>query len=238
MTARPAMLLGVVVLFAAGCGGGGAGAESTAPPPPPPTAESGPPDPGDAMDEFVAAAAAKDAEAMWARLTPRSRKRLGPSLEDFRTGAAARLEAQLAPLAGPKARRVLSERITLDVGVAAVAAPGAAFAAALRLEADEWLLELGGPIRIRPLRPDPGETVDSLTQVAAEFKASSPILEAGLWLDGTAVPAKSGGTSPSYITVFAEVSKLALGPHSMVAFVVAGEEASALAWAFRAEPEA
>lgn len=233
-------LIAAVCLLATGCAGGGDERE-TAPAPSPSlpatTAAAAPADPGEALDAFIEAAAAADTQAMWELLTERSRERLGPSIAEFRAGAGARLAERLASLAAANAGPVLSERITLDVGVAAVAGPGAAFAAAVRLEEGEWLLELGAPIRIRPLRPDPGETVHTRTQVAAEFKAPSAILEAGLWIDGRAVPARGGGVSPSYLTVFAEVRELRAGAHSTVAFVLAGEDAGALAWPFRAEPE-
>jgi hypothetical protein len=233
-----ALLLSVLV--ATGCAGSGEEPESTqtpARPAPAATAEAAPADPGQALHAFIEAAAATDTEAMWNRLTARSRERLGPSLAAFRAGAGARLAARLSSLASANAGQVLSEQITLDVGVAAVAGPGAAFAAATRLEDGEWLLELGTPIRIRPIRPDPGETVDERTQVAAEFKAPSAILEAGLWVDGRAVPARSGGVSPSYLTIFAEVGHLGLGSHSTVAFVLTDEGAGALAWPFRSAPD-
>jgi hypothetical protein len=240
MRVRRALLL--AVLLATGCAGGGEEPESApAPTSPAPvtTAEAAAPaDPGAALDAFIEAAAATDTKAMWSRLTARSRERLGPSLAAFRAGAGARLAERLASLASANAGQVLSEQITLDVGVAAVAGPGAAFAAATRLEDGEWLLELGSPIRIRPILPDPGETVDERTQVAAEFRAPSAILEAGLWVDGRAVPARSGGVSPSYVTIFSEVGHLQLGSHSTVAFVLTDEDAGALAWPFRAAPGA
>ncbi len=234
--ARRVVLLAALCLLAAGCAGADREQESASTTSAPrPSTDASPPEPGETLDAFVTAAAANDTKAMWLLLTARSRARLGPSLSAFRRGAGAKLVARIAPLAAPAVSRVLSERITLDVAVAAVAAPDAAFAAALRLENGNWLIELGGPIRIRALVPDPGESVAALVHVAAEFKAPTAISEAGLWLDGRAVPAKGGGVSASYLTVFGEAGELAFGAHSMVAFVVAGDEAAALAWPFQAE---
>jgi hypothetical protein len=232
------MAVGVFLL--AGCaGGGGEDAETTAPPPP----ASEPLEellqevertrPGVVLRDFVRAAARRDAPRMWQRLSVPTRRRLGPTLDRFRGDAARALELELASL-GRRHELILSQTITSTFAVAAVGRGAEAYAAALRLENGLWRVELGSPVRIRPLRPKPAETVPRRTQLAAEVAAGATIVEAGLWLDGVAFPTRGGGATPSELTMFGEASALSAGAHSVVAFASTGANAAARAWTFRA----
>ena len=196
--------------------------------------------PGTALRAFVAAAQAGRYDRMWAQLSRASRARLGPSLTRFRHGAGRPLRAQLAQFS-PRVRLILDERIDVRIGVAAVAgmrraADGArygAFAAAARVDGSAWRLELAGPVRLHAVRPNPGERVVRRTQIAAGVAAHAPIVEAGLWLDGLAFPARGGATDPRHLTMWDEAPQpLRAGRHSVVAFASAGRPASALAWTF------
>ena len=177
---------------------------------------------------------------MWRQLSRTSRARLGPSLTRFRHGAGHSLRARIAAFS-PRARLILDERIDVRLGVAAVAGMtrtrgGArydAFAAAARAEGSRWKLELAGPVRLHAIRPNPGERVVRRTQIAAGVAAHAPIVEAGLWLDGLAFPARGGATDPRHLTMWDEAPQpLRAGRHSVVAFASAGRTASALAWTF------
>jgi hypothetical protein len=88
-------------------------------------------------------------------------------------------------------------------------------------------------ISIRPLGPEPGETVGGIPQVAAEIEARTAIENASLFVDGTALDLKEGALSDRRKTVYgAPVSSLSSGRHVVVAAVRAGESAAARAWTF------
>jgi hypothetical protein len=226
------------VLLVAGCSGESGETESPPPSPEPAVdeilSELERSRPGVVLQDFVRAAARGDEGRMWERLSAPSRRRLGPSLPGFRRRAAPQLELELASL-GRRHRLTLSQAVTSSFAVAAVGRASQIYAAALRLEDGLWGVELGGSMRIEPLRPKPGETVVRRTQLAAEVTAGSPIVEAGLWLDGLAFPSRGGGASPNTLTMFGETASLAGGAHTVVAFASTNANASARAWAFRAQ---
>jgi hypothetical protein len=229
--------LAVALLLVAGCSGENDEAESP-PPPPEPAAEELLSEvertrPGVVLQDFVRAAARSDEGRMWERLSEPARRRLGPTQSGFRRRAARALEQELAPL-GRRHELVLSQAITPTFAVAAVARGSMVYAAALRLERGLWRVELESPVRIEPLRPKPGETVSRRTQLAAEVRAGSPILEAGLWLDGLAFPSRGGGTTPDALTMFGETPTLSSGRHTVVAFASTAAHAAARAWPFQA----
>jgi hypothetical protein len=213
--------------------------ETEAPPPPPEPAveellgEIERARPGVVLRDLVGAAARGDGRQIWERLSAPTRRRLGPTLNAFRREAAPALEQELASL-GRRPELILSQTITPTFAVAAVGQASEVYAAALRREGGLWRVELASPIQIQPLRPKPGERVLRRTQLAAEVTAGTPIVEAGLWLDGLAFPSRGGGQTPSELTMFGETSVLARGPHLVIAFASTRTNASARAWAFRA----
>lgn len=88
-------------------------------------------------------------------------------------------------------------------------------------------------LKLRVLGPEPGSTAASLPQVAAEIRAATPIDDTTLLVDGTPIDTKSGGPSPSYISIYgAPAAALASGRHVAVAFARAGESGRAVAWTF------
>ena len=193
-------------------------------------------DPGRALEAFAAAAHERNAEAMWALLSRPSRMRLGPSLEEFRHAAATRLQRTVGRVGGPSSQLVLAVRITTRWAVAAAERarlPYAVYAAALRREGGAWKLELADPLRVRALRPEPAERLARAHgMVAAEFKAQGAIAEAGVWLDGQAIPTRGGGPTPAYLTAYGDSGPLEPGRHSVVAFASTNRHAAALAWMF------
>lgn len=169
---------------------------------------------------------------MWERLSAPTRRRLGQTLGGFRREAARSLEQELRAL-GRRHRLILSQTITPPFAVAAVGRGSRIYAAALRLENGLWRVELDAPLQVLPLRPKPGETVQRRTQLAAEVKAGTPILEAGLWLDGLAFPTRGGGPTSSALTMFGETAQLSPGAHTVIAFASTAAHAAARAWSFR-----
>jgi hypothetical protein len=238
---RAAAALAVALALAgAACDGGGktTGAERTV------TVASSPPrpaGPGETLRRFVDAARARDSARMWALLSVPSRKRLGSNATVFEQRFAPRVQRALAPFRTSAYDVIVNVPITPRFGIAAVAAKKAekrfgAFAAALRRERGGWRVELRGPVRISPLRPDPGEQLgrQRLTQLAAAIDAAGPVLEAGFWYDGHAVEGKVGGLDPAHVTIYTESSHVPKGRHSVVVFASTHGSASAIAWTFTA----
>jgi hypothetical protein len=225
------------LLLIAGCAGESKEARESTPPPPPAEvdellAEVEQTRPGVVLRDFVRAGARGDEQRMWERLSEPTRRRLGPTLAGFRREAARDLERELRALGGRR-RLILSQTITPPFAVAAVGRGLRVYAAALRLEDGLWRVELDAPLQVEPLRPEPGETVQRRTQLAAEVKAGMPILEAGLWLDGIAFPSRGGGPTSSALTMFGETPSLTRGEHTVVAFASTAAHAAARAWSFR-----
>lgn len=222
----------IVLVSPAACGGGADEGETrTSPRQAAPRAALLGPD--ETFTEFVRAAARGRARAAWALLSPGSRRRYGPTFSRFRADGFRRLRRRARPFRG-SFDVVLAGRITERWGLAAATAGEATFGSALRIDRRRWTVELGGPIRVEAVRPEPGERVTTRTQIAAEVKAGARIEEAGLWLDGRALPARGGGLEPDALTMFAESGDLAPGRHSAVAFTSTARNAVALAWTFTA----
>ena len=196
--------------------------------------------PGRVLTRFVRAARAENVGAMWELLSIPSQRRLGPTLEAFRAAGGRRLAQELGRFLPGRSRVFLEEPITGTFAVAAYGGrtelgerrPFASYAVALRLEEGGWRIELGGPVELRPLGPDPGETQSGPFQLAAGAKANAPIMEGGLWLDGRAVPGRTAG-QPNDVTMFSDArGRVPAGPHAVVAFAATFADASALAWNF------
>jgi hypothetical protein len=178
---------------------------------------------------------------MWELLSQPTQRRLGPSLERFRIGAGRSLARELGAFVPGRSRAFLDEPITTLFAVAAYggrarvggARPYATYAAALRREGGAWRLELGGPVALRPLGPDPGAFEDGAFQVATEVESAAPIVEGGMWLDGQAVPGRTAGLGATRMTMFSDARPgLPQGPHGIVAFASTFADASAIAWTF------
>ncbi len=71
-----------------------------------------------------------------------------------------------------------------------------------------------------------------MLQVAAQFTAPARITQAGLWVDGRAIPGEPKG-SPSRFTVYGPTPRLAKGTHTAAAFAQAGGGARVTVWTFR-----
>jgi hypothetical protein len=231
------LLAAAAVLLLAGCAGDANEAEASNPPSPPAEvdellAEVERARPGAALLDFVRAGARGDERRMWQRLSAPTRSRLGPTLAGFRGEAARSLEEELQAL-GRRHELILSQTIAPPFAVAAVRRGFRVFAAALRFEDGLWRVELNAPLQVLPLRPRPGEVVRRRTQLAAEVKAGTPIIEAGIWLDGVAFPTRGGGPTSNALTMFGESAPLSPGAHTVIAFASTAAHAAANAWSFR-----
>jgi hypothetical protein len=138
------------------------------------------------------------------------------------------------------ARQILHTRAPLvlrgDIdSESAVIAFGGAKPAAIVIEYrnGRWRELPRGGVQVRPLGPDPGSVQHRpVVQLAAQFSATSRILQAGLWVDSRPVHAKPHGTSTRF-TAYGATPRLRAGRHYAVAFAGAVGSAHAKIWTFR-----
>jgi hypothetical protein len=135
---------------------------------------------------------------------------------------------------------VVSERVTPEFGVVAIDGSRvvegrrerSTYAVALRLEGERWKVELGGPVKVRPIGPDPGAREPVVAQVAAAVEGPGGTGTAVMYVDGQTVSPEVRGTSTNS-TLFADFDPaLDPGRHTVVVFASDGREAAATAWAF------
>ena len=97
-----------------------------------------------------------------------------------------------------------------------------------------WKPDRSGAVKIRVLGPD--GTVASIPQVAAELSAKAPLVESGMWVDGTELLAKGGGLTATRGTIYgAPAVPLAKGKHVAVAYGRTSGHATAVGWSFRVQ---
>jgi len=196
-----------------------------------------PADPGKAaVQAALAAAAAGKTDELWRMLSTRSKHRLGPKLRKFENGAADGLADRFGSLRNAKV--IVSERITPEFGIVAVDGrrngKRAVDAVPLRLEGTSWKLELGSPVKIRPIGPLPGKHEPVVAQIAAAVTGPGGTGTAVMYLDGHTENPKVAGTS-SNATMYANFDPaLDPGRHTVVVFASDGGEAGATAWDFTA----
>jgi hypothetical protein len=190
------------------------------------SAKEQPADPGAAvLSAFIAAAGRGDTKAMRTLLSAQSQARVSDP-------ALAALAKRLRPFARGN-RLAVSERITDSFGVVAAVRQPATFAAALRLAAGSWKLELGGPIRIRPLGPRPGAHERRVRQIAAAIDNASGKGEALLYLDGQAAPDAKVYRFRDQLSVVSNLpTAVPKGRHSVVVFAGSPSTATARGWTF------
>jgi hypothetical protein len=104
---------------------------------------------------------------------------------------------------------------------------------ALHFDGSRWKRLPAGKVHVRILGPDAGSTSSQhILQVAAELSAPSKIVQAGLWVDGHAIPGEPKGSSTRF-TVYGPTPRLKSGAHTAAAFAKAGGAALVKLWTFR-----
>jgi hypothetical protein len=191
------------------------------------------------LGQLVQAVRAGDEPAMWASLSRVSRRRLGPTLADFRRRGARGVRSEVAPFAQGSFRVILNTDVARGLGVIAVAGgrERGAFAVPVRRESGEWKVEIDPAFTVEAVRPLPGEQVLRRTQLFAEVSAPGRIDGAAMWLDGGFFADARGYWSPNKkrMSIWGEAPQpLLSGRHTVVAFASAGSEAAANAWVFTA----
>ena len=193
-----------------------------------------------ALDAFVSAAKAGRTDAMWSMLSAVSKRRLGPTLARFRSRGAARLAEDVGSFGRYKV--IVSERITPEFGVVAIDGPRIVegrsvrdvYAAALRLEGEQWKLELGGPVDVRAVGPDPGAHERVVAQIAAAVSGKGGGGTAVVYVDGLTENPKVYGTPSNSTLVVNYEPALDRGRHTVVLFGAVVRDASATGWWFTA----
>jgi hypothetical protein len=111
--------------------------------------------------------------------------------------------------------------------------PGAAHAVAFRLVRNKWVPDQSGNVKIEILGPQPGAVAPKVPQVAIQFTASQPFVESALWVDGTELLEKGGG-SPTRGTIYgAPAGALKPGQHVAVGYARTNLTGTATAWIFK-----
>jgi hypothetical protein len=177
---------------------------------------------------------------MWNLLTSATQASIGPTLNEFRSGAGREFEEGVGALAAT-ADVVVSRRLG-DFGLAGIAGerevdgkPGYyGYAVAFLQDEGEWRIDLGGII-ITGLKPDPLSQAEPSPQLAADVGAGADLNKVVMFLDGEPFPAaQRQGDSPFAAKLRGRPEEpLADGRHTVVVFADSGLTASAIAWTFR-----
>jgi hypothetical protein len=189
-----------------------------------------------AFEQLLHAAAAEDEPAMWATLSRVSRRRLGPTLSDFRARGARGVRAGLTPFAQGSYRVILNAPVDRGLGLVAVARRNDALAVPVRRERGVWRVEIDPVFTVEAVRPLPGERVLRRTQLSAEVSAPGKIDGAAMWFDGRFFDAREyWSPNKQRMSIWGEAPQpLRHGRHTVIAFASTGSEAAANAWVFTA----
>jgi hypothetical protein len=192
------------------------------------------PDPGKRLAAALLTAAQNhNAKAIWSLLSKPSRRRLGPTLTQFKKAGAPQIERALIPFETRSVKLFLDRTLTDRFGIVAMRTGAHALAFPLRLEQRAWKIETPGPIRIRIIGPAPGSR-GTVSQVAFGTTSPATLHDAIVFVDGKLYPPNlvpSGRTATVYVTL---PKALRPGVHIAVAYAEQGASVSALAWSFRA----
>jgi hypothetical protein len=147
---------------------------------------------------------------------------------DVRAAMSALIKAQPA-LAG-KIRTVYQGTAW---SVVQTSAGSKAHAVAFDLVGGKWQADQTARVKIAVLGPQPGAHAAPTPQVAIEITAPAAFVESGLWVDGTELLEKGGG-SPTKGTIYGAPAKpLKAGVHVAVGYARTAKTGTAVAWVFR-----
>jgi hypothetical protein len=110
--------------------------------------------------------------------------------------------------------------------------PGHAHAVPFELVGNHWRADESGKVKLKILGPQPGAKAPILPQVAIEFTATKPFVESAIWVDGTELLEKGGGSPTSGTIYGAPARKLKPGPHVAVGYARTATAGTAVAWIF------
>jgi hypothetical protein len=110
--------------------------------------------------------------------------------------------------------------------------PNQARATAFRLSDGHWIPDLSNRVKLKILGPQPGGTAPHTPQVAIEFTAREPFVESAIWVDGTELLEKGGGSPTSGTIYGSPAHPLKPGVHVAVGYARTNATGSAVAWTF------
>jgi hypothetical protein len=96
-----------------------------------------------------------------------------------------------------------------------------------------WLPDRSGKVKVEILGPQPGATAASLPQVAIGITSKLPFVDSGLWVDGTELLEKGGGSATRGTIYGAPAKPLQPGNHVAVGYARNILNGSAVAWVFK-----
>jgi len=102
----------------------------------------------------------------------------------------------------------------------------------LRAVGGKMVVDRSHEVRIEILGPDPGELAPNPPQVAVALRSRRPLVQSFLWVDGSRLLEKGGGT-PTNFTIYGAPNRLDPGEHTAVGFARTATGGSAVAWTFR-----
>lgn len=109
---------------------------------------------------------------------------------------------------------------------------GKALAEAFELLGNQWKPDTSGTVKVEILGPQPNAKVTKKPQVAIQITSPAPFVESAIWVDGTEVLEKGGGT-PTRGTIYGAPAKnLAPGAHVAVGYARTATTGTAVAWIF------
>jgi hypothetical protein len=111
--------------------------------------------------------------------------------------------------------------------------PGAAHAVAFQLIRNKWVADQSGNVKLEILGPHQGSSAPKLPQVAIQFSAAQPFVESALWVDGTELQEKGGGSPKRGAIYGAPAKPLKPGQHVAVGYARTNLSGTATAWIFK-----
>jgi len=108
-----------------------------------------------------------------------------------------------------------------------------AHAVAFRNANGTWAPDRSGKVKVAILGPQPGSTAPPLPQVAIEVNSRLPFVDSGLWVDGSELYEKGGGSATKGTIYGAPAKALAPGTHVAVGYARSIANGTAVAWVFK-----
>jgi len=202
------------------------------------------PSAGQALTRFAKLARERDYEQMWRGVTTETKQRL--TFPVFRTRLGPDLSDEIGSLSPGSYRVVTSLRTADGVGIASLAgtrvdattglASFETYGYGLVKEDGRWRLELLTEVGLELLSPDQSLPT-ARAAVAVSAVSRTPVIDAGVWIDGEHVESSVEGSEPTNLRIFSEEAKVyARGDHTIVAAVhiasVGGRTPVVGAWTF------
>jgi hypothetical protein len=105
-------------------------------------------------------------------------------------------------------------------------------AVAFELLGGRWHPDTTKNVKVEILGPQPGSKATKLPQVAIQITAPAPFVESALWVDGTMLVPKGGGSETRGTIYGAPAKNLKPGLHVAVGYARTATTGTAVAWIF------